>query len=144
LNSSLLTIGGVAYMIFMWVVVTSPILFALSLLASAAYRLGPRRRTPLGIPTIAWPAIGGLATVIVVLGGLFGTTRVQQPASLPPAELGVLILVVFQLAVAVWALVSSRRRVAAALALLPALWLALLAAFVSAWAIDAGGTLGAL
>jgi hypothetical protein len=127
-----------------WVMITSPITFALVGGAAIVRRVGAHRGEPSGVAPRDWLLPGAFVIAVVLLGGLFGNHAVQPPARTPIATWVIGLVFVAQVVYAVVVTGRARRQGVALAGMFVWLWLGALASWIAGWSVTAGGTLGAL
>jgi hypothetical protein len=140
----MLTVFGMAWITTVWLVLTAPVTLILVVGTVAAFYLGPLRGQPVGLSRWLSVAPAPLFLAIVVLGGTFGSPRIEPPPQFPTSAWTVVALYAVLFFVVVLAVMRAKRRWVAAAAMSVWGWTGAVAAWVAIWAITSGGTLGAL
>jgi hypothetical protein len=135
-----------AWITGVWLAVLFPITVPIVLLTWALIRSASgrgQRSETLRQAAVLAPICAPLA--LVATGGVFATVRTQPPPHHPWPVYVVGLLFTLQVGLAILAVArapSPRRGVAGLM--VAALWVGLVAAWLAWWAIEAGGTMGAL
>lgn len=142
-----LTLG---WMVFLWPITLAVGLTSLFLGAmrdSRAPSWMRRRETPRTDGHVSWILLApsALSVVNLLWGGIFLTPDEHAPAVTPWYAYVTGVVLLIEVGVS-FVLFLDRRRPAtiAIAALLPQVWIGILTAFLSAWAVTSGGTLGDL
>ena len=135
---------SMAYFTPMWLLLTGPIYMTLVVVAIAAYRWGPQRMQRIGISRRLLWTLGSLIALTFVLGGVFGSPRIEAPSQTPVVVWCVWTLLGLELILSAIVVRQALRPWVAVVALMPLLWIGAVIAMLASWTITAGGTLGAL
>lgn len=127
-----------------WMVLSSPIMFALIGVAVIARRAGVHGGGPSGVSRREWLLPSAFVIASVLLGGVFGNDAIQMPEHAPLAVWLIGLVFVAQAVFAAIIIRRARRRGVALAGMAVWLWLGALASWVAHWSVTAGGTLGAL
>ena len=145
-----------AWIVFAWIMFAWPITLAIAILSVVLGAVGLRRDlivarsrqvslSKLATPRWRFLSPSLVTCAIIVWGGAFANTATQPPTVTPWYVYMIGALMLIEAGVAVRLFVSRRTSGPTALAaLLPQLWIGLLAGFLAAWATTTGGTMGAL
>ncbi|SRR5258705_7467301 len=135
---------SMAYFTPMWLLLTGPIYMTLVMVAIAAYRWGPHRMQSIGMSRRLLWTLGSLIAVTFILGGLFGSPRINAPSQTPLVVWCVWTLLGLELILSALVVRQALRPWVAVVAITPLLWIGAVIAMLASWTINAGGTLGAL
>ena len=140
----MLNVFGLAWITTVWLVLTAPITLVLVVGTVAAYYLGPLRGQPVGLSRWLSVTPAPIFLAIVLLGGTFGSPRIEPPPQLPVSAWTVVALYAVLFFDVVVTARRAKRRWTAAAAMSVWAWTGAVAAWVAIGAITSVGTLGAL
>ena len=145
-----------SWIVVAWILFAWPITIVIAILSIALGGLGARRDAAWArsrgvsvssLVTPRWRFLSPslLTGAIILWGGVFANSATQPPPTTPWFVYVIIALLLVEAGVAIRLFVSRRTSGPTALAaLLPQLWIGLLAGWLAAWATTTGGTMGAL